>query len=336
MRVFLYELTCAPANINEPTFRLLRAEGAAMLAALREDFGRIPGLEVLTLGPDSLSPGIASSSPAHEHQAFRDLARVANFTLVVAPECQDLLLARCGWVEEVQGQLLGPSSSAVRLTADKLALGRHWRACGLATPETILLEPRTPAPSGCFPAILKPRHGAGSQATFLVRRRSDLTACLDQARAEGWEGDLILQPLVHGQPASVAFLTGPGRKVPLLPAAQRLSADGRFHYLGGSLPLPGPLGERAVRLAHRAVDTVVGLRGYVGVDVVLGPAEDGSQDWLIELNPRLTTSYVGLRAVANANLAHALLRIATGEPVQPLSWRPGAVDFQPDGTVEHR
>ena len=335
MKVFLYEFTRAPANRGRPEFQSLQAEGAAMLAALRTDFGRIPGLEVLTLGPEAPKPGFPGPSPADEDKAFRDPARAADFSLVVAPECQGILLTRCCWVEEVHGRLLGPSPAAVRLTADKLALAGHWRACGLATPEVFPLRPGATTPVR-FPAVLKPRDGAGSQATFLVRRQADLTACFEQARIEGWEGEWVVQPFVPGRPASVAFLTGPGETVPLLPAAQRLSADGRFHYLGGSVPLPQPLARRAVSLARRAVDAVAGLQGYVGVDLVLGAPEDGSGDWLIELNPRVTTSYVGLRALAKNNLAEAMLRVATGQPVEPQGWRPGTAVFQPDGTVQRR
>ena len=63
----------------------------------------------------------------------------------------------------------------------------------------------------------------------------------------------------------MAFLVGPGRRLALPAAAQHLSADGRFHYRGGGLPLAPELAERASRLAARAVDAVEGLRGYVGV-----------------------------------------------------------------------
>lgn len=120
----------------------------------------------------------------------------------------------------------------------------------------------------------------------------------------------------------------PGRHTSLLPAAQRLSDDGRFRYRGGELPLAPPLGDRAVVLAERAIGCVPGLRGYVGVDVVLG-----EQDVAVEINPRLTTSYVGLRALAGFNLAAAVLAAANGEPLPPLSWRVGQVCFSPDGQV---
>jgi predicted ATP-grasp superfamily ATP-dependent carboligase len=92
------------------------------------------------------------------------------------------------------------------------------------------------------------------------------------------------------------------------------------------------LAERAMRLGQRTVAALTGLRGYVGVDLVLGDAADGSRDWVIEVNPRLTTSYVGLRALARTNLADALLRVATGQEVEPPAWRAGTVQFRADGS----
>jgi len=61
--------------------------------------------------------------------------------------------------------------------------------------------------------------------------------CEAAAAAEGFAGELITQPVLPGQPASVAVLCGPGGRRPLWPTAQRLSADGRVRYLGGTVPL---------------------------------------------------------------------------------------------------
>ena len=144
---------------------------------------------------------------------------------------------------------------------------------------------------------------------------------------------MILQEFVSGRAASVAFLCGPAGNVPLLPAFQSLSDDGRFKYQGGELPIPPDLAGRAVKLAQRAVDCVPELCGYVGVDLVLGDAADGSRDYAIEINPRLTTSYVGLRRLADFNLAEEMLRAARGELVGPLRWKSGRVRFAPDGSV---
>jgi predicted ATP-grasp superfamily ATP-dependent carboligase len=86
-------------------------------------------------------------------------------------------------------------------------------------------------------------------------------------------------------------------------------------------------------LARQAVAVVPGLAGYVGVDVILGDAADGSRDWVIEINPRLTTSYVGLRALCQDNLAERMLRVIQGLDAPALSWKPGPIRFTPEGRI---
>jgi hypothetical protein len=345
MRVFVYEYLCAGGTARQPSAPSLRAEGKAMLSAVLADLAQVPGIQVETLlNQDSKS----------EEGRFRELATAADYTLVIAPEFDDILATRCRWVEEAGGRLLGPSAEAVKQTADKLLLARHLSDHGIRTPGASSLRVSNPSlkrergaattaslahASGSdsralgFPAVWKPRYGAGSQATFRVQAEGELAAWVAQARAEGWEGEAILQPFVPGLPASVAWLLGPRQQVALLPARQILSTDGRFRYLGGTAPLAPELAERAVPLTRQAVQTVPGLRGYVGVDLVLGDATDGSQDWVIEINPRLTTSYVGLRALAETNLVQAMLHIVIGKAIPRLKWRAGLVQFQADGRI---
>jgi predicted ATP-grasp superfamily ATP-dependent carboligase len=339
MRVFVYEHLCATGATDST----LRTEGRAMLAAVSQDFSQVPGVEVVTLFAGDHCPlagpvSVRHIGPGEHESAFRELAAVADFSLVIAPEYDRALETRCRWVEEVGGRLLGPDPAAVVRTADKLDLAQWLRDAGVPTPPSRLLllagEAVVLSYEIGFPAVLKPRRGAGSQATFLVRCPEELAGCAARATAEGWSDELIVQPFVPGQPTSVAFLLGPRRQLALLPASQHLSADGRFRYCGGSLPLPADLAARAQRLGQRAVQAVPGLRGYVGVDLVLGETAAGSADQVIEINPRLTTSYVGLRALAATNLATALLGIVRGEATPDPAWRAGTVHFQADGTSQ--
>ncbi len=335
MQLFLYEYTCSADPTDGPAAASLRAEGWAMRAAVLEDFGRLPGVEIVTLGHDTFAPGqrcrVFRADP--EEPIFRELAAASDFTLVIAPELDNLLLTRCTWVEEGGGRLLGPSAAAVRLTGDKWALGQYLRRRRIATPESRLISGTPMNLDLSYPLVWKPRFGAGSVATFLVRDSEDWPRCCREARAEGWRGESLVQTWVPGRPASVALLLGPRQCVPLRPATQELSDDGRLHYLGGRLPLPPPLAERAISLARRAVASVPGLTGYVGVDLILGDAADGSRDCVIEINPRLTTSYVGLRALCRDNLAEAMLRVVRGDELPAISWNVGPVRFNPDGTT---
>ncbi len=143
----------------------------------------------------------------------------------------------------------------------------------------------------------------------------------------------MLQWYVPGLPASVAFLGGAEKRFSLPAVEQRLSEDGRFRYLGGRLPLPGHLDRRARSLAERAVECVEGLRGWFGVDLVLGDAIDGSEDVAIEINPRLTTSYLGLRRLARFNLAGEMLAVATNSYRSSWKWSTEFIEFEANERV---
>jgi predicted ATP-grasp superfamily ATP-dependent carboligase len=306
-----------------------------MLHAVAEDFARLAGVHVTTLVDDRCPepPGheCRHVTSAEERDAFCDCAAHADATLVIAPEFDGLLLQHSRWVLDTGGRLLGALPAAIELGGDKLALVAHWQRRSVRTPGTALACDRVPAIGGP-PWVCKPRHGAGSQATFLVRDPADWPAVFARARAEWPTGDLLVQTYVPGLAASVAFLCAPGRCVPLMPAEQCLSDDGRFTYRGGRLPLPALLHDRAVRVAQAAIQGVAGLQGYIGVDLILGAAEDGSEDHAIEINPRLTTSYIGLRRLCRGSLAQAWLDVLGGREVA-LEWQEGRVEFEADGRV---
>jgi predicted ATP-grasp superfamily ATP-dependent carboligase len=144
----------------------------------------------------------------------------------------------------------------------------------------------------------------------------------------------ILQPFVLGLAVSVAFIISAKECVALLPAEQHLSEDGRFRYLGGAIPLAPDIAQRAEHLARRALETIPGLLGFVGVDLVLGEKGDGSEDWVIEINPRLTTSYIGQRLMTPSNLAQSMLQAASGSSIEPLEWLDNRVTFRSDGSFQ--
>jgi predicted ATP-grasp superfamily ATP-dependent carboligase len=339
VRVFVYEYTCATNRVDVESLRL---EGWAMLSAVAQDFTRVPGVQTVGLLDERFEhelPGCECRrvTAGNEESQFRQLARSADYSLIIAPEFDDLLGTRCQWVQEEGGGLLGPSVDAVRLTGDKWALAQVWFLQGVPTPQILSTQYSTlsaqsannpPRAPNDFPLVLKPRYGAGSQATFLVRNSDELSRCRRLAESQ-WAGELILQAVVRGLPVSVAFLLSKEQTLALPPARQHLSEDGRFHYQGGALPLQPHLARRAESIARRAVTNIPDLRGYVGVDVVLGE----TADWAIEINPRLTTSYIGLRTLTDTNLAEILLRLAQDEQVPQPTWRNEQVRFGVDGTV---
>ena len=314
MRVFVYEHVSAGGLGPGAPASLLR-EGRAMLDAVAGDFARVPGVEEVW-------------APAHpiSEAGFVHGASLSHCTLIIAPEFDGIHAERCRTAELWAGsRLLGSAPNAITFTADKFAVYQHWQARGVPTPHTMLADAWTPRP---VPGVCKPRHGAGSQATFLVRTADEWPSVLRQARREWPRHDLLAQAYAPGMAASVAFLVGPRQTLPLLPAAQRLSSDGRFRYGGGRVPLPEEYRTRAIDLGLRALTGIDGLRGYVGVDLVLSDAGD----YAIEINPRVTTSYVGLRKLCRWNLAQVWLDLLAEKDCMPLTWRNRTIEFDPYGT----
>src|SRR4029079_19426442 len=188
-----------------------------------------------------------------------------------------------------------------------------------------LLEPDEPLPAKFgYPAVLKPVVGAGSQDTFVVSG--------PYAAPPAYAWPRRVESFVPGLAASVAMLCGPAGRVSLAPCKQRISDDGRLRYLGGELPLSVGLGERETVLADRALAAMPPAVGYVGIDLILGREPDGSEDVVVEVNPRLTTSYVGLRTAAKKNLAEAMWHVAQGE-LRPIEFSDRAIEFDPSGNV---
>jgi hypothetical protein len=326
--VFVYEFTCAGPHGGGPGDSL-RAEGAAMLAALAADFAAIDGVAVHVMRDRRLSevqlpPAcrvVEVDSAADERRTFRALAARCDWTVVIAPEIDGELLKRCRVVEEC-GRLLGPPSAMVELASDKHATATFLRAHGIRAPAGVRLDPGDRLPSDfADPAVLKPLDGAGSHAIHMLAGPA-VDFVVDRPSR--------LEQFCRGRPASVAVLCGPRGHYVLVPCWQDISADGNFRYFGGGLPLAEQHEARAVGIAEGVTEALCRAElaplGYFGIDLVLGETAD--DDVVIEINPRLTTSYVGLRAAARqldargnvvpGNLALTMLRMANGQ--EPALW----------------
>ena len=338
MRIFIYEFVTGGGCLDsgEPPTDSLLAEGCAMVQAITADFSAMDGVEVLTtrdLRLTSFHPPRCRVREVAEQSrrgaAIIELAQAADWTLLIAPESGGALSQRCEMVESVGGQLLSPSSIVVELASSKQLTADRLMEHGIPVPRGVVVnrDKREWPSSLPFPVVVKPDDGCGSQNMQLVHKNNR-----DSWRFHSSVPRLRIEEFVIGIPASVAVLCGPTGHFPLPACEQCLSADGRFTYLGGRLPLVPRLNVRAHRLAMMAIAVLPDPRGYIGVDLVLGNADDGSGDYVIEINPRLTTSYIGLRSLSQTNLAAAMFAVFCGENPN-LSFSSEQLEFSADGVL---
>jgi predicted ATP-grasp superfamily ATP-dependent carboligase len=330
MRIFVHEHVAGGGLSGRPLPPTLAREGRAMLEAACADLAAIEGVEVwATLDARSEPFDAPRACRMHRVSERRDaaglfdaLSRAADGVLLIAPELDGDLLRLARRVLGAGGRLLGPEPGAIEAASDKLLLPRLLAAVGV--PSVRAAPYAGTAPEGFpLPAVVKPRRGAGSTGVVLLEGGAPMPPP---------ERESIITELAPGLAASVLLILGPRRALALRACEQLLSADGRFSYLGGRLPLPPELEARARPLALAAARAVPGLLGFAGVDLVLDVSgRPDPDDRVIEVNARLTTSYIGLRAHAASNLAAAWLAAVTGGEIPQPAWRAGVIEITAGG-----
>jgi tyramine---L-glutamate ligase len=298
--------------------RSLAAEAMAMLWALLADFRAWGQLRTVTTLDTRLVKSLAEFSPitlpadevvhispGRYEAIFSSLVACNDAAIIIAPETEGVLTRLSAMVVSAGIPLLSSRPAATAIAGDKAACYQRFRQAGLPTPLTF---PATFATASQiadeigYPLVIKPVDGVGCEGVCLVTRPAELADALVVLRQATRLSEILLQSFVGGTHASVSLLVAGGRALPLSLNRQEIETGCPFTYRGGIVPLSHPAAGRAFDVALGAVNLVSGLQGYVGVDLIL-TAEEA---WLIEINPRLTTSYLGLRKVLDCNLAQAI------------------------------
>ncbi len=327
MRILVHEFVSGGGLAGRDVPRPLFREGGAMLTALVADLAALHRYEIVT----TRDPRFALAVPrdvevvtlvaGQNKAAFDALVGRVDAAWLVAPETGGCLARLAGRVERQRRTLLGPGAAAIRRASNKAALPRRLTSVGVRHPATCVLragaDPVSAGKAVGYPLVVKPARGAGCSGVCLARNARELFRCIAWSRRTSGRSALLLQQYVPGVAASVSLLADGRRAVPLTVNAQSVCTRFTFSYRGGVTPLDHPLAWRAVDAALRTCRVLPGLRGYVGVDLVLAKSEA----YVIELNPRLTTAYLGVRIALDENVAGLALQACAGSVPSPPSAR---------------
>jgi predicted ATP-grasp superfamily ATP-dependent carboligase len=258
-------------------------EGRAMLGTLVRSF--------VACGHDVLYPSagtIIDSGTAVETGRFEEtlasLSKKCDAGLVIAP---DEILGDLTEIIEENTTNLGCPSDSVRLCADKLESTRRLARENIPVPLTI----GEGEYNGDF--VLKPRFGCASEG-------------IHRSKKGILKDGFIATEFINGEHLSASVITG---KTQLLLTVNRQSIkiDDKISYEGGMVPY---LCNREEEIADIAKKTtrVLGCHGYAGVDIVLA-----DKPYVVDVNPRPTTSLIGITRVMKAQISDLILRSVFGE-----------------------
>jgi hypothetical protein len=292
MKVLLAEYT----TVHDP---VLAPEGAAMLAVLKQSF--------LHCGYDVVVPAGSDFGTDIER-----LAPACDMGLVIAP---DHLIAHYTQILEQHTHNLGCGFITAALCANKVQVEKILRLHAIPVPGG--------APGGR--RVIKPVKGCGAQGV----RLSDGPTGKDEFSQEYIEGEHFSVSIVASRVVGDACLYFSG-KPPLVLAVNRqyidIDTDGRFRYLGGETPAHPKREAEITEVAVKAAG-VLGCQGYCGVDMVVA-----DKVYVVDVNPRITTSLVGITACMKEEIADILVAASKGEGPDKVHFS-GTARFDTQGKV---
>jgi predicted ATP-grasp superfamily ATP-dependent carboligase len=154
-----------------------------------------------------------------------------------------------------------------------------------------------------LPCVVKPDDGVGCEGAAIVRSPVDWECLRGRLSASM---DWVVQPLTAGESLSLSALFSRGNTLLWTVNRQHIVEEGHgFRLAGCGVNALDDSGGTLAGLAERVAVAVPELWGYAGIDLIL--SEAGPR--VLEINPRLTSSYAGLRASLNINPAASVLAL---------------------------
>ena len=178
--------------------------------------------------------------------------------------------------------------------------------------------------------IIKPLIGVDCEDIVIIEDIGDLTLDLDKIFVPG--SRVIVQEFIEGTDVSVSLISDGKTAVPISLNEQFVELkDDKGTYLGGKLPFENKYKDEAFEIAKKAVESMEGLKGFVGVDLIINADEkDVYSVYLLEVNSRFTTPYVGLKEIACFNIGKTIVELIDGEIAID------DIDMSLDGEVEFK
>ena len=178
--------------------------------------------------------------------------------------------------------------------------------------------------------IIKPLMGVDCEDIVVIENIEDLTLDLDKIFEPG--SRVIVQEFIDGTDISVSLISDGKKAIPISLNRQFIELkNDKGTYLGGRLPYETKYKDEAFEIATKAVEAIDGLKGFVGVDLIINNDEkDVYSVYLLEINSRFTTPYVGLKQISSLNIGKSIIDLIDGNVSID------DIDISLDGEVEFK
>jgi predicted ATP-grasp superfamily ATP-dependent carboligase len=333
--IFIFEFVSGGGFNQVEIPSSLICEGYAMLRTIIEDFKNL-GFHITTLLDSRieflshyLKADVIKSVELEEDylKKYTDCVKDSNYCFVIAPEFSNILFNLTKIVTTNKKTLLSIDLNGVKLGASKLETYRFFIGNKMGTPKSY----KIPSKGGFLdldfilqkfnllnsPIVIKPDDGVGSELIFYFEKKDNILLFFESSnKIIDTNRTYLLQEYIEGDPMSVSIINDKTLDKPVKNSLKILSINAQnlqitdpnkdSVYFGGSTPV-----YQFEQLKNQIEDILArvdlsAFQGYFGIDFV--KKSDNSLSF-IEINPRLTTSYVGIRNILEFNPMALLLNL---------------------------
>ena len=317
MKILLLEYITAGGLSNKPLPASLLREGMLMRDAMFADLKALNNIEIITTVDariDSVNlVSIATKTVSIEAtenaiEIWQILINTCDAALIVAPESDGILSKLTQMLEASGVKNLGCAQLAVDIASNKYDTFSALKSAGILTIPTMIADDFLSMAFSDLRLssdgyIVKPIDGAGCEQTVFLKDEVSVQAWL--RLAENKKQAFIVQPYQRGVAASMSLMCHDGQALLLSCNQQNIVITETQHLRFQGAIVNGLSAHQAKfkLLADHIASAIPSLNGFVGVDVIL----DGDQMMVVEINPRVTTTYIALRDSLGFNPMRLLL-----------------------------
>lgn len=318
MRLLVFEFITGGGFVDNSVPASLLQEAYLMRNALLADLSEIIDLDILvlqdrqlvvnesTLAPDVEYIMIAQGDDLREILSTRQ--SMYDSVWLIAPET-DGILAQWSQFFFAQGKLLYTSAQqAIEICQDKLATIKQLQKSGIkCVPSRFFQHSDVLSPES---QVIKVNDSVGCDQVYLVSTELDWQSVLPKLFLDK---SYVIQPYITGKTLSLSALFSQGKAYYICCNRQHTHIEQQqFVLTACTVNIDNKYAEKYQVLCQAIADAIPGLFGYIGIDFI--ETETGEL-LIMEINPRLTTSYAAIKEALGINIAELVLNLPDKLPV---------------------
>ncbi len=304
MRHFVFEYITGGGLAGQDLPVSLIKEGDMMVNALVNDLLKLNQNTILLCRDIRLQHNMTGVNTFYlDEKLLKDVHKQVqsdDVVWLIAPEIDNSLYKLSQSFIEKGNIVFVSDLNTIQICSDKLLTYKCLKQNAINVVPTYLASEAIPDSEEGY--IIKPRNGAGAEGLVFIKNKQLIKKYLEHKKTDFF----IVQPYIIGKHLSISMLCLNG-KAQLLACNKQIieKNENKFSLSGIEINYCLDDVEELSFLANQIATSLPGLKGYIGVDLLR--LEDVFM--FVEINSRLTTSYVALSESLDLNVAELIWNV---------------------------